>query len=221
MIGSHLMGQNSQNKSWMLSLGIGIQEHDKRLFDFPLRENLLKSQPEKFGTYQINANILKPILKKERMEFYWGIGAGMEMNTFRRPFDYTYKRTDDTKLLRYTDRYYKFLLILPFEFHYFFNSDFFISSSVINQVNFLTIANRSNSDFTSYDWWSLNFHSIEMNSGIGYTYSKFDFILSYRFYQIKKVDRILFNDIILDPRPDKSIEVHNPFKVWLSIGYKF
>ena len=218
-VGLSIYGQNAQNTKWAVSLSTGLQEHDKRLFEFPLREDLLESQPEKFGTFQTNVNILRMIYNTNKFKVNAGTGLGVELNTFRRPFDYTYRRDDDTKILRFTDRYYKYLLVLPLEARLFAREKIFLSSSILTQFNFHTVANRSN--FRSYNWWIFNFHSVELASGIGYSLSLFDFALSYRAYQFKKIDRILFNHILRDPRVNKKIETENPFKLWLSIGYRF
>ncbi len=50
-----LFGQIDRLGSWMVNLDFGIEEHDKRLFNYakPEREVLLRMQPEFWGTYHI------------------------------------------------------------------------------------------------------------------------------------------------------------------------
>jgi len=40
-----------------------------------------------------------------------------------------------------------------------------------------------------------------------------------RVANVQKIDRIIFNDILKDPRTDQTWEWHNPLRIDLSVGY--
>jgi hypothetical protein len=58
-----------------------------------------------------------------------------------------------------------------------------------------------------------------LNHGIDFRRGKFNFGIKYRVLQIKIIEKIIFNRIIKDPRTDQKFEMHNPFKVGITIGY--
>lgn len=207
-----------QTGKWTFSLDYGLQAHDKRLFDFPPREYVLERQPETFGTHQFGIRLEKKVAHKGKLHFHAGVGLNTELATFERPFDYTYKKDGITRVLRWTDRYYQFLMQLPLNGTYQLNDHFGFSLGVLPQLNFLTIADHTTGE--SYSWWRFDLYSVEFNPGIEYTNSRLVFSLKYRAFQVKKIDRILFNHIVRDPRTDQAFETYNPFKIWISVGYK-
>lgn len=209
-----------QTGKWVLKLDYGLQAHDKRLFDFPPRESVLERQPEAFGTHQFGIKLERKIAEKRKLRFYGGIGLSTELATFERPFDHNYGKNGGTDILRWTDRYYQFLMQFPLNGTYQLNDHFGFSLGMLPQLNFLTIADHTSSD-ESYTWWRFDLYSVEFNPGIEYTKSRMAFSLRYRAFQVKKIDRILFNHILDDPRKGQTFETYNPFKVWLSVGYMF
>jgi len=216
------IGQDSLKTKWVLSLDFGLQAHDKRLFTF---SSLLAMQPETFGTYQLKISIARKIFDKERLEIFAGIGLSSELSTFLRPFDHRYRKEFGTDILTFTDRYYQYLMQFPIKSKYRLSRRFGFSLDILPQLNFLTVANLIGSR-RRYSWWRFSFYSVEVNPGIEYSTSRFDFGLKGRIFQIKKIDRILFNETINsfgdpDPRNDKTFETFNPFKLWFSVGYKF
>ncbi len=211
--------QDRPNKEWFLSVDYGLQAHDKRLFDFPPKESVLERQPETFGTYQFGIRLERKIAQKGKLHFRVGGGVSAELATFERPFDHNFGKDGGTRILRWTDRYYQFLTQFPLNGTYQLNEHFGFSLGVLPQLNFLTKADHTTSK--SYSWWRFDLYSVEFNPGIEYTTSRFIFNLSYRAFQVKKIDRILFNDILDDARTGQSFETYNPFKMWLSVGYMF
>lgn len=212
-------GQENLNTKWILSIDFGIQEHDKRLFDFPPKENLLAMQPETFGTYQFGVSAVRKIVRKGKLKLLGGFGLSSELGTFLRPFDKRFRKDFGSEELRFTDRYYQGLIQFPIYLKYKIAKSLDFSLNILPQFNFFTIAD--NTKDKSFSWWRLDFYSVEVNPGIEYTTSKFVFGLKYRFFQIKKIDKILFNSILKDPRADQTFETENPFKLWFSIGYDF
>jgi hypothetical protein len=64
----------SQESTWTASLDIGLQEHDKRLFDFPQKNFFLSIQPEFLGTYQAGFSLAKNWEKTKGLTKKIGIG---------------------------------------------------------------------------------------------------------------------------------------------------
>ena len=193
---SPTFSQNSPDKKWAASLSFGIQAHDKRLFDFPPKEALLAKQPEVFGTYQISMNIQRQLFSKNKIDLFSGVGISTEMATFLRPFDHDYFKRTGTLDLNYTNRYYQNMMQIPFRVQYraFKKCSFFLE--VLPQFKFLTIANTSRERRFSKDDFS--FYSAEANVGMSYSISKkIDIGMAYRAFQVKKIDKALFNRIIM------------------------
>lgn len=107
-------GQDINNRSWLVSTEFSLQKHDKRLFDFPSKANLLYRQQELYGTYQVSLSLLRKLNQNHIFIFYSGLGISSELNTFHRPFDHNYGKGGGSEPLTYTDRYYKYLVQLPF-----------------------------------------------------------------------------------------------------------
>lgn len=215
-----MFGQDSLKGRWLISIDFGIQEHDKRLFGFPPKKSYLSYHPETFGTYQLGINLRKELIGKKKLKLSGGLGLSSELSTFLRPFDHKYGEEIGNDQLLSTDRYFQFLLQSPVNISYIFSKRFRYSVEILPQMDFLTYADHSsgpNSKNGSWSRWDL--YSIEINSGIDYTLSNFIFSIKYRVFQFKKIDKIIFNDIINDPRIDQVFETANPFKVWFSVGF--
>jgi hypothetical protein len=215
-------GQQSTDTKWTLSMDFGLQKHDKRLFGFPPfpAAHLLESQPESYGTYQFGISAVRKILHKGRFEIFAGGGLSSELSTFTRPFDLDFGKKFKRNILIMTNRYYQYLLQLPVETRFRFDKNFGLSLELLPQFNFLAIADYAKRD-KSYSWWMFDFYSVEINPGLSYDKGRVEFGLKYRAFQVKKIDRILFNSLINDPRTDQVFETYNPFKLWFSVGYKF
>ncbi len=222
-------GQDGSDKNWVLSIDFGIQAHDKRLFGFPkfISERILASQPEFFGTYQFGVSTARKVLHKKRFELFAGAGFGLELATFDRPFDHTYKKDDQTRILRWTNRYYQYLVQLPIRSRYKVGEKLSFSLEILPQFNFLTVADHTTTDKSiTLSWKKFDFYSVEINPGLVWAASRFDFGLRYRVFQVKKIDRVLFGSILSDPweglpMAGQTVETDNPFKLWFSVGYRF
>jgi hypothetical protein len=212
-------GQESINTKWVLSIDFGLQQHDKRLFGSPLKGFFLEQHPETYGTYQFGISAVRKILHKERFEIFAGGGLSSELSTFTRPFDHKFKKKRGSDILRYTNRYYQNLLQLPIMPGFRVGNRFAVSLELLPQFSFLTIADNT-ARVPTYSWWRFDFYSLEVNPGLSFDIGRVEFGLKYRAFQVKKIDRILFNSLINDPRTDQVFETYNPFKLWFSVGYK-
>jgi len=209
--------QDSPKSKWLLSINSGVQAHDKRLFNFSGSANLLNTQPGFFGTYQFGVGILKETTFKNQSRLYYGFQLSSELSTFRRPFDHKFGKTSGHDGVRYTNRYYKVLLTVPIQLniHNSKKIDFLIE--VLPQLSVFTKAYDSRYDYTEkFNWSRLVFHSVELNPGLDYKLGNSIISLKYRLFQLKKIDRIIFNYTLDDPRIDQTFETYNPVKFMVS-----
>lgn len=206
---------------WILKVNYGLQAHDKRLYDFPVKEPILARQPETFGTHQFGLQLQKKVVQKGKFDVYVGGGISAEVATFERPFDHSYKKNMVVdRVLRWTDRYYQFVFQLPVSGNFHLSDHFGLAIDVLPQFSFLTIAEHTNSYADNYAWWRFAPYSLEVNPGFFFTRSRVSVRLSYRAFQLKNIDEILFNGILrYEPKEGQTYETYNPFKVWLSVGY--
>ena len=75
---------------WIVNVNTGIEEHDKRLFDYakPEREALLRKQPEFWGTYHFGVKARRKVCHNRRFSSFLGLRLAYEKATFIRPFDH-------------------------------------------------------------------------------------------------------------------------------------
>ncbi|MEP7198129.1 MAG: hypothetical protein ABI851_16545 [Saprospiraceae bacterium] len=214
----NLKGQDSTKGNWIVSINMGIQEDDKRLFDFSGRNNLLETQPGFLGTYQLGLSFAYLQKLKAGYELSYGIGLSSELNTFRRPYNQNYRKTSGNDALRYTDRYYKLLLSNPIKIKYRKTNRVGFLVELIPQFNLLTKAHNSRDDYSEKNYWfGIDIYSIELNPGFSINLGGSQLEIKYRLFQIKKIDRIIFNYLIQDKR-NSNYETYNPIKLWITLN---
>ena len=209
--------------SWIININIGIEAHDKRLFNYSERESLLEMQPEYFGTYNFEFNFSKRILNKKKSSSFLGIGSGQEKATFLRPFDHSHFMKDSLRILRNHDSYSKVKVFLSLKVFYELKDNLFASGVLTS--NFLLYRsidnNILNSDLYPFSESTFELDDINLNVGINYKIKNLIIGFDLRILNFQKIDKLLFNRIIKDPRTDQTWELDNPISGRLSIGYIF
>jgi len=215
-----LLGQHDINRKWTTSFSFGLQAHDKRLFDFPPKEDLLARQPEAFGTYQLSLGVHRVFQPERKISFTTGVGFSTEVATFLRPFDHNYFTGRGTYDLNSTKKYSKHLVQIPIAARYKMGRRLGFQVEALPQIGMWTMAKQNGTTIT-HSKFDPCFYSAEFNLGLNYSISRRIYLgLSYRIFQIKKIDKVLFNYILRDPRKDEKFETYNPFKLWFTIGYR-
>ncbi len=213
--------QDRLNSNWQFSLNLSIQAHDKRLYGFAGKDHILASQPELFGTYQYGIALSRKLALVNKLNLFTGIGISSELSTFERPFDHLYGKSSGIAVLLWTNRYFKYLMQTPLKLSYVLSNQLGFSLEILPQLNFLTVAKHHKDKDVDFSWSEFDLYSIELNPGIVYTRGKFNFGIKYRVFQLKKIDKIIFNRIIKDPRTDQENETYNPFKIMISCELNF
>lgn len=199
----------------------GIEEHDKRLFNYSQKDLLLDMHPEKWGTYQLGLQVKRRIWSTERVHTFLGSGLSYEKATFTRPFNHIYFEQDFFYILRYTNKYEKFQVPLTATLLFDLHKGLSISGTAT--ANQLVFRNINNTEFSSeafpYNEFTFELDEVHLSLGLQYRFNQFIFGISNRIYNYQKVDKVIFNRLIRDPRTDEKWERYNPTRFDISISY--
>ncbi len=209
------------NNKWILDFGFGIEQHDKRLFDYSEKETLLTSQPENWGTYHLNVNIKRKVWSKQRINGLIGFGLEYEIATFLRPFDHSHFDKDSFRILRNLNRYRKVKLPLSLSVFYELGKQVFISGKLESNVLLYRSVDytKTNVEVFPYTEGTFELDDVNFSLGINYRIDKIYFGISSRVFNFQKIDKIIFNYLVKDPRVDQKWEWYNPLRFDFTIGY--
>jgi len=206
---------------WIVGLNAGIEAHDKRLFDYSEKESLLSSQPEFWGTYHFGLDVRRKVWQNDRFVSYIGLGVGYERATFIRPFDHFYFENPSFFILLAQNRYEKVLTPLSLLVFYELVDHWFISGELAS--NFLVYRSIDDPEASRklfpFSQSAFELDNIELRLGLNYKIDKFMIGLHSRVVNFQKIDRIIFNNLIKDPRTDQNWEWYNPLRFDLTVGY--
>lgn len=213
--------QNSGN--WKVQFNTGIEQHDKRLFDYSEKETLLVMQPEFFGTYHIGINLNRKVWQDYKFTSFVGLGLGYEEATFLRPFNHFYLKEDNFLILRNLNRYGKVQLLISFGVIYELTNQWTISGGLKSYyiVNRIINHTENNSSVFPYTKTTFELDELHLELGLRYRIGHFLIGMNSRILNYQKIDKIIFNQIIHDPRSDQKWEWYNPLRFDFTIGYVF
>lgn len=220
-----LHGQTGHLENWILRMDFGIEQHDKRLFDYSIlsRERILREfEDEQWGTYHIGIDLQRRLFQSDRVELFAGLGIGYEKATFRRPFN-QWLLLDGflPTILLEQNRYRK--LKTPTSLLSFIRLGKQIYLTTDIRLNWLVYRSISSSDssWSGFPYYESTFEldDIHLRGGIAYRTNNLMIGLDTKIINFQKIDKILFNEIIYDPRVDEKWEWYNPLMLNLTIGY--
>ena len=216
----------SQGKgnTFELNTSFGIQQHDTRLFSFPAA---LSQGESGFGTYYYSASIQKTIINKKRTAVKAGIGWGLEVNNWARPYNSCFGDTDGTFCSPgIIDHYRIHLIQQPLSISYKLGKGerrkWNVGMSII--PSFWVSKKIENDDrrFTGF-----NFYSLENYMEAGFRISESTNISAqFRILQIRSIDHLWWDTLFLNSTTNnsdinKNIDTHNPIKVVLKLSQTF
>lgn len=214
---------NSQNSrdQWMLELSGGIEQHDKRLFDYPEKDRLLAMQTDKWGTYHAGLIVKRNMWDRKRFSVYGGIGLHYEKATFLRPFNHFHFKEVAFDILRNLNRYTKLQVPLVISIYYKFGDHWSVSGELTPQLLVYRSIDHTenNSDVFPYSESTLELDDIHFSLGLHYRIKHFTVGINSRLFNFQKIDEIIFNDIVKDPRADQTWEWYNPLRFDLTVAY--
>lgn len=209
----------------IVKLNAGIEAHDKRLFNYPFppaRERLLAKSPEFWGTYHIGLRAKRKVWQSKRFHSSIGLGVSYENATFNRPFDHRhFEEGNSTDDIRGLNRYKKVLTPLSLSAFYELDDHWLISGDIIS--NFIVFRCIDNTELSREDYpyseGTLELDDVQLRIGVIYQIGNWMIGIHSRVANVQKIDRIIFNDILKDPRADQTWEWHNPLRFDLTVGY--
>jgi hypothetical protein len=213
--------QSDSIGNWLADMSGGIEAHDKRLFDYSEKESLLEMQPEFWGTYHIAFNVNRKFWQSKNIHCLIGLGVSYEKATFLRPFNHFHFNQDSFYILRNLNKYEKLQVPLSVCVFYELGNTLIISGRLkSNVLIFRSIDHtENNSDAFPYTEGTFELDDIQLRLGLSGRIGKIIIGLHSRIVNFQKIDRIIFNDIIKDPRTDQTWEWHNPLRFDLTVGY--
>lgn len=215
--------QTDSIDNWLINLSVGIEAQDKRLFGYSEKESLIEMQPEFWGTYHLGFSLNKKFMHNERLRCFIGLGMGYEEATFLRPFNHFHFKKDSTKILRNLNSYQKFHLPLSVTIFYNLKDNWIVSGELSSNILVFRSIDQTenNSDIFPFSEGTFEVDDIQLRLGVNYRIGKLIIGLHSRVVNFQKIDRIIFNDIVKDPRTDQKWEWHNPLRFDLTVGYRW
>ena len=218
-----LFGQTDRLGSWMVNLDFGMEEHDKRLFNYarPEREALLRKQPELWGTYHLGLGVKRKVWQNKRFSSFIGLGIGYENATFIRPFDHFFFEYPSNKILLALNSYKKVFTPLSLIAFYEFKNHWLISGEMTSNFLLFRSIDHTESPREVYPFSKGTFEldDIQLRLGVNYKFGNWIIGIHSRVFNFQKIDRIIFNHIIKDPRTEQKWEWYNPLRFDLTVGY--
>lgn len=216
-----MSGQIQGFDQWYFVTDLGIEKHDKRLFNYPDKETLLEDTPSYFGTAHVRFMVNRSIKETGKFCFFSGIGIGYEKATFRRPFNHIYFENNLDDVLRFSNKYEKFYCLVSATVFYRIKNSWYLLSSVHSNLLFHRSLDNTNlaSDAYPYNENTFELDEISFTSGINRKVKNLILGLNTRLVNFQKIDSIIFNRLIRDPREGQKWEWHNPFQLNFSVGY--
>ena len=217
ILSSHFcFSQQLPCKNWLFSVDAGIQENDNRK---RTGDKINGSGFPTFGTYQVAASLSRKIAGNNEFCLFAGIGLSSELNTTFKRIDQHYGGVSAPDNIQYSDRYFHQLIQAPVRIKYSISDRFSLGVDILPQFSFLASASNVIGSNHDYVWKEFDYYSTELNAGLDYHFSDMTLSLKYRVFQVKKIDRILFQYHHLNSPRD--LETVNPVKFWISSQFQF
>ena len=216
-----------------LVLGFGAQAQDRRYFDMsPGYVRDLESVSSKALTISYSLRVSKSILSGRRFSINIGVGFQSEVNRVLRPYDKVqfvdpfttpFVTSESVALEAYVVQSGMGTFSWLYKLYAMKNGQMlFVSIDAFGSAHFLKSARKyagnSNGKSLWFHTWKVAPYSLEINPGLGYDKGKYRVTLSYRAWQIKQVDPVLFSPRLYHNLPEGEYERYNPFKLWVTVS---
>jgi len=216
-------------KNYELSIGYGIAEQDRRLFEFAKQQTVLDHETSK-NDHQFEILLIKPIFNADgNISMFAGMGYSLFTTKFSRPFDPNYFPNERSSVLRYISRYsihnIKILSTINFNIintnhcHFSILFPFNLNININKNV-------KAGGNIWHKNKWNFKFYNFEIYSGLKYEIKRFNFSVNYRFFNYQEIDKVIFNQVLFkvtNQTPElltKDAEINNLGKLLFNISYK-
>ena len=211
-----------QSQSFWNDLTISVEfaasHHDKRtpsrkekspsIFDIP------SDSEKRWSPWQFGVSVRKDILDWRNISLEAGLGYSLEHLTYLRQINYCFFYGDACPYIgAHSDNYKVHLAEIPVTVTYPVVGNLKAELSVLPLFDIYKTV-RSPSGKLIGEKKTIDFYSLEINPGIRYQKDRIVLSMNYRLYQVKKIDRVIFNE------SKEKLEDYNPLKFWFSVGYR-
>ena len=226
-----LLGQNIKKfYKWDISISYALQEHDKRMFDWPIipAQAILNRQPERWGTHWYGITVNRNILESENFRLKIGLGYLTEYQTFLRPYNgclfYKYDERFCPDVLWSTSGYKIKMINVPIDYNYRLFAGLNVHADFEGNFSFYKNPESKNLPFGK-GLYHLRSFSFTFFPGISYTINKIHIKLDYRAFQIRRLDELIFFygyfRTSTNPINYNNYEGYNPKHFRLTLSYEF
>lgn len=219
---SHLAGQNIWSNAYIVG-GAALGEQDRRLFYYLRADQLLEREPSK-KDYDLTIYLNKKIVRYGPLQLDAGVGYAESNTLFARPFSHIELGGPHTYEIRYIKRYTINKLIIPVTGKIYIGK-FYLHFSVLPAFCFRKSAANIIAK-NRVTRWQFNWNSLELNPGLGFEFSdRIQASVSYRLRYYNEVDKVKWFSVIFyghynDAFLQQKVDDYNPFKMWLTVGYR-
>lgn len=213
--------QSESSGVWLIQGSLGIEAHDKRLFNYNEKKLLLQRQPEYWGTYHLTVNAKRQLLHSKRLSVFAGLGLGYELATFNRPFDKSLFDKDNFRVLLGTNKYSKLFIPITLTSFLHITDRWSLSAELSSNMLFyrhIDIFRRSR--LFPYTHYTFALDEAHAKVGINYAFDKWMIGLNSRLINFQQVDKIIFNRLMGDPIIYESWEKYNPLRFDITFGMR-
>ncbi|SEP73682.1 TonB-dependent receptor [Neolewinella agarilytica] len=212
------------SSSWSMELSAGMAEHDKRLYSYPNRDRLLRTQTEFFGTYSFGLTIQYETSKRGSFSYSAGINSLYEVATFKRPVvDASIPAGEFApSIITFVDRH-KQLMIAPFgQLNYHFNKSLAFNVRLQPRFRYWVKPVDTSSGSDRKGNFEFSPRSLEAYAGITFSCGRMNLNLFYRAGNVNRYDEYIVNGSThgansLEQAP-RGYEWFNPVKLTIGVG---
>jgi hypothetical protein len=217
---------------WDVSVSYALQEHDKRLYDWPAipKQEILEKQPERWGTHWYKIALHRNILESKNFKLKAGVGFATEYKTFHRPFDHClwFPSWFCPDMIMWTDGYKIHNINIPIEYNYYIINGLSVNATLEGNFSFFRSLRSKRWLFGESNRWKryeFQLYSISLFPGISYDFGRLLLKADYRAFQLKNIDDVIFFHSLFgttpDPREDGVFETYNPAHFRITLSYEF
>jgi len=218
LISTWAVGFSQTLPNWIFMANLGVEKDDTRRYDN--REgSLIPHQAESWGTYHMEFNVKRKIFEYKRFSTFTGLGIGYEGATFSRPF-YQGVLIDGVgaDIALSVNNYGKVQLPLSVSLFYELSNSWVLSGALVSNALLMRRIGRSGGVYSG-SYGTFEWHDIQMRCGVNYRIGRWMVGFESRVINLQKIDRVIFNNFLIDSRTDQSWENYNPLRFDLTVGY--
>ncbi len=224
----HNLSAQPAPSKWIISVGIGLEAHDERLFDFANAEQVLRQETDK-GTRHYSISIKRQLPITPPIIGSVGLAYTQKTATFSRPFDHCFFREGECPyVLLYTAQFNNHLFQAPLDLSYsVWQKAPWTVQGMINILPALSWRKtiEATNQGANFQKTQLQPYALEIHLGPALQWKTIQLRFQYRIFQwMDKEETYLYSADFRQNNPgyfEDQSEQFNPRKFWIEVGYGF